>query len=112
MEREQETLPLFRDLPPLTALKRVIDWDKVNALDLSTAKGRLFHLLAADGGWHSSVEISGPACAGLGYGSCLSDLRKMGAIPEHRYHVNAHGEQTSYYDYRLTAEFIADYRRS
>lgn len=109
MKQEPESLPLFDNLPPK---KMMVDWLRVLALDLSTAKGRLFHLLAADGDWHSSVEISGPACAGLGYGSCLSDLRKMGACPEHRYHVNVLGQEAPYYDYRLPADFLAEYRKS
>jgi len=106
-ERELETLPLFSDLPIREG--PVILWDKVRAHGLSTARGRLFHLLA-DGEWHSSVEISGPNVAGLGYGSCLSDLRKMGVIPEHRYHKRRDGGDAPYYDYRLTEEFLRAYR--
>lgn len=103
---EQETLPLFGGLPEMPM---IVDWAKVDSLTGATAVGRLFHLLT-DEYWHSSVEISGPVYAGLGYGACLSTLRRMGVIPEHRYHRNMQGESTSYYDYRLSEEFIGLYR--
>ena len=102
--QEPETLPLFADLPLKPEV--TVDWMRVLALDLSTAMGRLFHLLL-DGGWHSSVEIAGPRYAGLGYRQRLSGLRDLGVIPEHRMHGD-----TSYYEYRLPADFIAEYRKA
>lgn len=102
--QEPETLPLFKDLP--MPKKMVVDWMRVLALNSSTAKGRLL-LLLLDGYWHSSVELSGPGVAGLAYRQRLSDLRDLGVIPEHRMHGD-----TTYYDYRLPADFIAEYRKS
>jgi len=102
MASYEETLPLFANIP---RMPHVVDWKRVDALTVATAVGRLFHLLT-DGDWHSSVEISGPMCAGLGYGACLSDLRKMGVVPESRYHRNAAGEKVAYYDYRLPEDIV------
>jgi hypothetical protein len=82
------------------------DWTRINALDRTTEKGRMFHeLVSADGQWVHGTTLCDRGC-GYDFRSRGARLRDIGVPVETR-----PAEYSPVYEYRIEPSFIAALRR-